>query len=247
MKKNTCTSVLSLFLVAALAGCSKAADAPQAPSSTPAQLVQPVESARLLPKKKVPVNEIDFSKYPGVTKPAAFGYYFGLTPEQIQEAGIELEFGKDEDYLVSYRAKLAPLGWDGAKRYLLLFYKNALIKIVAIGESITEDSNGRKGKVAYKDLLDVLIEKYGKPNDSVHDTGLAVYKNRDEFYQCLIYDGCGMWADLFNLSDRTVFLELKGLERGEGYISISYEASPEFAQARERVKAVKKEQSKKGL
>lgn len=95
MNKNSGTPVLLVLLVAVLAGCSKQADVPQTASSATTQVAksesQPTEPPKPALKKKVPVNEIDFAKYPGVIKPAAFGYYFGLTREQIHEAGIELE------------------------------------------------------------------------------------------------------------------------------------------------------------
>ena len=113
MNKNSAV-FLSIVMVA-LFGCSKQAEVPQAASKAPTQVVN--ELPKPAPKKKEPLNEIDFSKYAGVTKPAAFGYYFGLTPEQIQQAGIDLEYQSSNGKFSVFQAASAPLAWDGAEDY----------------------------------------------------------------------------------------------------------------------------------
>ena len=251
MNKNFGTPVLLVLLVAILTGCSKQSDAPQATSSVPVQVAkvesQPTESPKPEIKKKMSVNEIDFSNYSGVIKPGAFGYYFGLSPEQIQEAGIELESTDADGDLTVYKTVEAPLPWDGAETYVLVFMKKSLLKVRAIGKDITGDLTGSSGKEAYKELTTALTEKYGKPSDSLHRTGVSLYRDRDEFYQCLGYDCCGIWFDFFKSPDRVISIELKGLARGKGFIQLIYEAAPEWSQALDQLRADKKGITKKGL
>lgn len=251
MKTNSGKSVLLVLFMAAVIGCSKQSDVSQATTSAPAQVAkaeaQPAEPPKPEPKKKVPVSEIDFSKHSGVIRQGAFGYYFGLTPEQIQAAGIELETFSTDGGIAAYQTVAAPLPWDGAEYYTLAFAKNSLVKIFAVGKTITGDSTGSDGKEAYKVLTTALIEKYGKPKRSIHKTGMRLYQNRDEFYQCLAYDGCGLWVDLFESHDRAILIQLKGLRRGEGIIHLSYEARPEWEEALDQNRVAKKEATKKGL
>jgi hypothetical protein len=193
------------------------------------------------------LNEIDFSKYAGVTKPAAFGYYFGLTPEQIQEAGIDLESQSSEGKFSVFKAASAPLAWHGTEDYRLFFFNNTLSSVKGVGRHITGDPTGSRGKDAYKELLTALTEKYGKPKSSYHKVGGRLFKDPHEFYQCLAYDGCGLWLDMFNLPDRTILLQLKGVGRGTGFITLAYDAEPEWSNAMEQNNADKRETTKKGL
>ena len=92
-----------------------------------------------------------------------------------------------------------------------------------------------------------LTEKYGKPKSSYHNVGVRLFKDPDEFYQCLAYDGCGFWVDVFDLPDRAILLKLNGLSRGTGFITLAYEAQPEWSKAMDQNTAEKMETTKKGL
>jgi len=111
--------------------------------------------------------------------------------------------------------------------YGLLDQKYGLVKIV-IAENISEDAYGYKGTEAYKKLQDILSKKYGSP--SVHEeySGQTIYKENDEFYQCLAYQGCGTYSSIYKpAGGGTVGLEIhgRGRERGQGYITITYEST----------------------
>lgn len=82
---------------------------------------------------------------------------------------------------------------------------------------------------------------------SLSRSGIILYQNYDEFYQCLAYDGCGYWRDGFKSPDRYISIQLNGLGRGKGYIYLEYEAQPEWDQAFDQNKADKKAVTKKGL
>lgn len=230
------TIAVSGLLLIACNPAPSSSDKPSTTAPTPsAQVSSPkVEPAKSPVKKtKADVEKIDFSKYPGVIRPAAFGFYFGLTREQITDAGIELSETSTEDEMTLADTTVAPVPWADAKTYSLIFSDGRLLKIIAVSNHITNDPTGAEGKAIYKTLQDGLIEKYGKKNAvSYHATGRKVYKEPDEFYQCLGYSGCGLWIDGWQLADKSIALKINSAkQRGSGWVSISYEAMPEWEKA----------------
>ena len=211
--------------------------------------VENVDSAeRNTSDSKKTFEQIDLSSFPGVIKPAAFGYYYGLTQEQIESVGIKLEVQSDEYGMVVAKASSAPIHWDDADFYYLFFIDGKLLKISAYGKNITDDPTGTKGKSVFEDFKSSLIEKYGKPSDDLRRVGLEVYKEVGEFYQCLSYVGCGYWATEWKTKDKIIGLELNGLDkRGSGYLKVIYEANPEYVLSLDTVKASKRLKTKKGL
>lgn len=93
-----------------------------------------------------------------------------------------------------------------------------------LSKNIASDPFGSEGKARYSELKSILEEKYGSPTHEMEWIGLTLFKESDEFYQCLAYNGCGMWASSFaGPQDISVVLQLKGLDRGSGYFELSYE------------------------
>ena len=73
-------------------------------------------------------------------------------------------------------------------------------------EDITNDAFGSKGKEMYDDIKSKLKNKYGEPTENFEFVGLRLYDESDEFYQCLSYDGCGMWTSFFVDKEQVVFV-----------------------------------------
>lgn len=232
-------AILFFTMFVLLSACSRDLESgspnkPSAPSST-------------LSSAKKRIQDIDFSKYPGAMATGAFGYNFGLTRQQIEASGVSLENTAEENGISVYKTTEAPTPWGGAEFYVLLFYGDRLLKLKAIGKDITSDATGSSGKQQYSELKDSLVEKYGNPKQSIHKVGLKLWNERDEFYQCLKYDGCGYWVDLWGVDGKSFMLQLHGLKRGEGYISITYEAQPELDEALAALKNTQSQITKKGL
>ncbi|MGV3526280.1 MAG: hypothetical protein ACO1RX_18825 [Candidatus Sericytochromatia bacterium] len=77
----------------------------------------------------------------------------------------------------------------------------------------------------------MLTSKYGQPSEQFHKTGLKLYEDGDEFYECLRYTGCGYWSSFWKVDgENRIQLTLKGLSYGTGYLVISYEG-PQWSQA----------------
>ena len=80
----------------------------------------------------------------------------------------------------------------------------------------------------------MLSKKYGAPKSSWEQVGLDLYKDSDEFYQCLKYDGCGQYVSLYEYAGGYISLQIKGVSRGKGYLMIGYE-SPAFYAAKDAI------------
>lgn len=241
-------SIAAAFFALTLSACNNKEQDTATPKTTSHDSNQNQEQPKASARKTVRIEEIDFSKYPGVIKPAAFGYYFGLTKEQIEDSGIELYDEQESDTMASANTTSAPIPWADAEFYVLRFYKQKLLSISAVGKDITNDATGSEGRAKYKELRDSLTEKYGKASKSMHSVGNNLWKETDEFYQCLAYDGCGVWGDIWKGDEKEIVIELKGPgTRGKGYIVITYESKPEWRAAIDAQAAKNKIKTLKGL
>ena len=127
----------------------------------------------------------------------------------------------EQNDLIMYELPNPPITLPNFTSYKLLAHKQlGLIKVV-LSEEITRDPYGVEGKNAYFKYKEALTNKYGKPKDSFEFVGKKLYEERDEFYQCLKYDGCGYYLSYFG---DHLSLQLNGIERGKGNLSITYES-----------------------
>ncbi|ECK6867611.1 hypothetical protein FSD44_24235 [Salmonella enterica] len=162
--------------------------------------------------------------------------------------------------------------YNGAKiivksgRYALLSIENTPVKIpgfevkglvndkyglvkVEIKKDIIDDIYGAEGVELYEKYKKVLEGKYGKPKPSYEYIGRSLYKEKDEFYQCLSYSGCGQYISFFfpvKDSHMTISLELKGERRGRGRLEMVYE-SQAFMNAKSEDANEEKDAIKNGL
>ncbi len=72
-------------------------------------------------------------------------------------------------------------------------------------------------------------------------SGLKLWDEPDEFYQCLDYSGCGFWMSAFEDKESgiAVGLQLEGLRRGRGFIKLTYEGPfwATFIDAKEKIES----------
>ena len=158
---------------------------------------------------------------------APFGFNWGDTREQLISKGIKLDCGNEADRLSICRTERAVVDVSFAKSYSLVFDdKIGLIKVQMAGNDIESDITGSKGKELYSRVANSISEKYGVPS-SYEYSGREVYREYDEFYQCLKYDGCGNWVSYWGESNSLGFitLQLIGSSRGTGYLRILYEST----------------------
>ena len=158
---------------------------------------------------------------------APFGFEWGQTQFILKAKGITLENCKVSDLSIEYcKAFNSPKKFSKADYFFLYFPPGeGLQKVMMLGKDIEGDPYGTDGKKQYFSLKESLIKKYDKPSNTFEWIGSELYKDADEFYECLNYGSCGNQSS-FWLEDisGTISLELKGVSRGSGYIKLTYES-----------------------
>ncbi len=170
-----------------------------------------------------------------------FGDSYSLVSKQAK-----LEKGSDSSPFVSYTTEKVPKGLSDATMYMLLFYKNTLVKVMVIGTPFTNDAYGTDGKATYTKYKELLAKKYTVDN-SYERVGSYLYDDPSEFWECLGYkEGtCGLYATTFKGEDRSVALQLKSSGRS-GYYVIAFE-SQLFVEALEEHQKAQKASDSEGL
>jgi hypothetical protein len=242
MNKSASFLVLAASIVL-LIGCSGESQSPSSPTEKQAQTGERTKPTLIRPK----FEDSDFSNSKNALKAGAFGLPFGITKDEVEKTDVTWVKTAADGNFSWGEVKSAPRPWADAETYTLIFVDGRLLKISAVGKSVTDDLLGTEGKGKFKDLKESLVEKYGKPTSSGQSTGHALWNEPNEFYQCLNHAGCGAWFAAWQLPDRTILLQLKGEGRGQGFITLQYESQPEWGAAIDKKDAAKNKQTKEGL
>jgi hypothetical protein len=156
-------------------------------------------------------------------KNAMFGLDWGMSPSSIEAMGVALTETSVQDNLHIYECDLLPKNYSLAKKYLLAFDKDSsLIKIKMVTELISNDPFGKEGKERFDNLLSLFKSKF-EINRIYCDAGNESYKP-DEFYESLM--GSGSWEAVLKDSNKNIRMELKGLEKGVGFMQVIIEVIP---------------------
>jgi hypothetical protein len=156
---------------------------------------------------------------------APFGFTWGMSKETIISKGVVFKECKSDRSLDICQTKKSIRSVSFGDTYILFIdSKTGLQKIVMASKNITNDIRGTSGKELYFKVKKSLIKKYGEPKNYEY-IGKKLYKEDDEFYQCLKYSGCGSWTSFWIKPKKgTVVAELLGLTRGKGYLKLGYES-----------------------
>lgn len=157
---------------------------------------------------------------------APFGFDWGISIGEVERiTGMKRELDLLWGRVHSVHSKTAPnLPPNTDFISLSVDPKFGLGRILWYSNNIIGDPYGLEGKSKYFDYKDLLSRKYGPPSNSLESVGIKLWDEPDEFYQCLDYDGCGMYLSIWEVSSGlSIALQLNGLRRGEGYFSIVYE------------------------
>jgi hypothetical protein len=159
---------------------------------------------------------------------APFGLSWGMTKQEVKALGVKLSPMGSETRLKMCSTASLPKNIPIADLYTLVFDdKYGLQRVIMGSKIIKNDLYGTKGKREFDKLKQALTNKYGEPSEFNEIIGLQLWDKPDEFYQCLQYDGCGIWIAIFTDSEHKggIVLELNGLRRGVGFVSLSYEGN----------------------
>lgn len=159
-----------------------------------------------------------------VEKEAPFGLSWGMSYDQLDKLDVLLTEVSNTDGMLIYKTTSLPKNLSEIDYYLLVVTKKrGLQKISVIGETIGEDPSGRKGKEKYDYFVGIVSDRYGERETVAEHFGTRLYDEVDEFYQCLDYSGCGMWVSLWKNKGITAAVQIEGISRGEGYVTIQIE------------------------
>ncbi|NOS98753.1 MAG: hypothetical protein HOP25_09830 [Methylotenera sp.] len=152
-----------------------------------------------------------------------FGLSWGSTESKVKSMGVTLIKTTSSGNVNVYTSTSLPKNISFAESYTLLFNPSqGLQKVTVVSKNINNDITGREGKELYETVKSQLTTKYSTPPKSTELTGLKLWKEYDEFYQCLKYSGCGLWVSLWE-APNPIALELKGINRGTGFLRLTYE------------------------
>lgn len=159
---------------------------------------------------------------------APLGLTWGESSNKLISDGIIFEECQTDQSITLCLTNNPPIPLSFGEVYSLTFDGDlGLQKVIVAGKDISDDVSGRKGKEQYENIKEALSEKYSKPTFATERSGITLYDEYDEFYQCLEYSGCGVWTALWELNG-SIGLSLNGIRRGEGYLTLTYE-SPDWS------------------
>ncbi|MEL0638494.1 hypothetical protein V6259_17220 [Marinomonas sp. TI.3.20] len=164
--------------------------------------------------------------------PSPFGLEWGMSNAQLQAVGFSVPKKLDQFRVLT--SVSTPKPWSQGDTYIALTYRDKLVKAIVNSKSITGDAYGSEGKALYTKVKTLLTKKYGTPESHFERTGMKLYEDADEFYQCLGYSGCGFYYSSYSVSGGNIQVTLKGSGRGRGYVVITYE-SPAFYNAKKAI------------
>ncbi|MCX8586088.1 MULTISPECIES: hypothetical protein [unclassified Gilliamella] len=157
-------------------------------------------------------------KYPD----APLGLKWGMTEAELKsKSGGFLQKVQVDENATFYSLKSPPITLPDFTEYYVLVHKDLGVMKIVMKEQITSDIYGTKGKAEYFKYKEALSNKFGKPEKSMEEVGLKIYKDSDEFYECLKYEGCGFYASIFG---EHLSMQLDGKARGKGELTITYES-----------------------
>lgn len=173
----------------------------------------------------------------GGDREAMFGLEWGSSPSEIIASGVVLESKGHSGNLYTYTCTSLPKDLSITESYRLLFDGDtSLVKIIMASDNFEDDPYGSRGQKKFSDIVGLLSQKYTVAHTYCY-SGKKLYDGSDEFYQCLKYTGCGMWAVLLSGANKDIVVELCGINRGTGYLKIVVESKPGFDRAIAKFKA----------
>jgi len=168
---------------------------------------------------------------------APFGLAWNSSIQDIKSNGIELTAQEvDIPGFKVYLTTSLPKNHSDADHYVLMFYKDTLVKILMISKTVSDDPFGLKGIEKYKEYTQLMLSVGYTEHRTFENIGRLLYKEPYEFYNCLNYPGCGEYISFFESGEgEKSSVKIKPEGRSSGLILITFEG-PDCENAFKRVK-----------
>ena len=163
---------------------------------------------------------------PSVALAGPFGVDWGMSMSSLKAAGAECELNeRNVEGFDTYQCAKLVKPFSNADFYLVYAHPTQGVQRVSmLGDTIIDDPYGFEGLDRYKAYKSALTKKYGEPTDSYEYKGEALYRDADEFYECIDYTGCGSHVSIFKKNGVSVMVKINSSgRRGRGWLSIMYE------------------------
>lgn len=201
-----------------------AASAPAAaPESTPAPESLPAPESTGAPENAAPPAA---AAMPAEAQPP-FGLKWGMHVNDLSSLGIKVASTSTSGNIVVVNVKELPNAFPDTDAVNMLFDRQlGLVKVRWTSTAVAGDPNGSQGRSKYVEMKKTVVETRGNPSDETLVVGARLFDQEDEFYQCLTYEGCGVWSALWEEKPSGgVLLSVEGLGPGQGYVQLDFESA----------------------
>lgn len=194
-----------------------------APESTPAPESLPAPESTGAPENAAPPAA---AAIPAEAQPP-FGLKWGMHVNDLSSLGIKVASTSTSGNIVVVNVKELPNAFPDTDAVNMLFDRQlGLVKVRWTSTAVTGDPNGSQGRSKYGEMKKTVVETRGNPSDETLVVGARLFDQEDEFYQCLTYEGCGVWSALWEEKPSGgVLLSVEGLGPGQGYVQLDFESA----------------------
>ncbi len=156
-----------------------------------------------------------------------FGLKWGMQQGDLSDLGIKVKERSKSGALTVVSSEEIPDAYADTKMVSMLFDRElGLVKVRWISYDIEADPNGSLGRSKYGEMKAIIASQLGEPTDETLVVGARLFDQEDEFYQCLVYEGCGVWSALWeHAPSGGVLLSVEGTGPGSGFVQIDYESA----------------------
>ena len=139
---------------------------------------------------------------------APFGLVWGMTMEDLKEPPK----CRAQQDLIFCEVYEVPKPLSAAQVYILIFSPaQGLVKVNYYSESFEDDFYGTVGKARFERLMKILVKKYPSAQYNDYRVMFAeVFRAPDEYYGCLRYLGCGIYAWELAMPRNRVLISMVG-------------------------------------
>ena len=201
------------------------ASAPAAPDSSPAAAPEaaPAPENTGAPENAAPPAA---AAMPAEAQPP-FGLKWGMHVNDLSSLGIKVASTSTSGNIVMVNVKELPNAFPDTNTVNMLFDRQlGLVKVRWTSSALANDPTGSQGRSKYGEMKKTVVESRGNPSDETLVVGARLFDQEDEFYQCLAYEGCGVWSALWEEKPSGgVLLSVEGLGPGQGYVQLDFESA----------------------
>jgi hypothetical protein len=157
---------------------------------------------------------------------APFGLEWGMQVGDLTALDIAIQSTTKSGNLAVVTVTETPEALDDTYLVTLWFDNElGLVNVRWTSNKIEADTSGERGRRKYTETRRFIVENYGEPTDEALVIGARLFDQDDEFYQCLAYEGCGVWSAIWEQEPAGgILLSIEGMDPGTGFVQLYFES-----------------------